>query len=67
MEKMKGLQGKVCDLMADFANGKEEVDMQRMTTIIKNQTLNVLNQVSIRDLQCTLGNLNSIGIWIRDQ
>lgn len=47
-EKMDGVCGKVEQVMAELSSGRRELDMRRMVTIIKNQILQILNQVRSR-------------------
>ena len=44
-ECMEGLCGRVQEVLAGLCEGRRELDMQRMHTIIKNQMLQILNQV----------------------
>ena len=47
MQQMEGLCDRVVTVLTQLADAsKELLDMQRMRTIIKNQMLQILNQVS---------------------
>lgn len=47
-EKLKDLPERVHEVLGGLASGQEEVDMQRMTAIIKKSILQILNNVSGR-------------------
>lgn len=49
--KMQELRGKVCQVLAELAEGKRELDMKRMTIIIRKQILQILNQVRGRGVR----------------
>ena len=46
MEMMSGLCGKVKEVMEGLTQGTRELDRGRMATVIKNQMLQIQNQVS---------------------
>ncbi len=44
--KMEGLRERACQVIRELTNGERELELPRMHAIIKNQILNILNQVS---------------------
>jgi hypothetical protein len=45
IEKIARLCGMVDGVMADLGSGQRKLDLTRMTTIVKNQILRIMNQV----------------------
>ena len=44
-EKLGAIAGKVVAVLGSLAGGTRELDVERMTTIIKNKMIDILNQV----------------------
>lgn len=45
--QMSGLCGRAQEVLVGLADGKQELDIKRMHTIIKNQMLQIVNQVRV--------------------